>query len=129
LVVIGDGPEGPAVPAKRSPVPVAPPQRRSIVPGVVLAAVGGAALATGVGLGAAYAGKKSDAESLGASVLSSGGYCTAPSGSFANQCSQIHVATKDAATFGRAAVGMLVGGATVLAASGAYILWPQNTPK
>jgi hypothetical protein len=105
------------------------PPRRSLVPGIVLASVGGAVLATGIGLAAAYAGKKSDADSLSASISSSGGYCNAPSGSFVSQCSQLHGATADAQTFGRASVGMLVGGAALLAASGAYFLWPQSTPK
>lgn len=105
------------------------PPRRSLVPGIVLASVGGAALATGIGLAAAYGGKKSDADSLNASIRSAGGYCNSPSGSIASQCSQLHEATKQAQTFGRAGVGLLVGGAAVLAASGAYFLWPESKPK
>jgi hypothetical protein len=111
------------------PPPPPPPPHRSVVPGAVLGGVAGAALVTGIALAAAYGGKKADADSLDATIRSAGGYCTAPSGSVANQCSQLHAATQDAATFGRAAVGLLVGGAALVAASGAYFLWPNSTPK
>jgi PEGA domain len=109
-----------------SVTPPAPPVRRSVVPGVVLGVVGGAVFLTGAGLAAGYAAKKSDADSLNADITAAGGYCNAPAGSVASQCSQLHAATSQAATFGRAGIGMLIGGAAVLAASGGYLLWPES---
>jgi hypothetical protein len=101
-------------------------QRRSLVPGIVLGSAGVAAAAAGIGLMVAYGGKKSSATTLSSNIQSSGGYCLSPSASLAAQCTQLHSQTADGATFHRAAIGVLVGGAASLAAAGAYFLWPSS---
>ena len=120
---------GKGVPPPQNPPAVVPPTPRSLVPGFVLGAVGVAGMGTGIAFLAMYGGKKSNAETMGAAILSSGGYCSAPSASVATQCGDLHTTTKDAATFQHVGVAALVGGGVSLLAAGTYLLWPSSVAK
>lgn len=65
-----------------------PPERRSIVPLVVLATASAAALGVGIGTTVVSNAKSSDADTQRTAILNAGGQCVQP-GKFATQCSDM----------------------------------------
>jgi hypothetical protein len=111
--------------AKAVPPLVVPPPKRSVVPGVVLASVGGAALAAGLGLVAGGAGKLSTSKNLNSAISGARHSCVAGAANFDARCTDLASASSAADTFKRAGLGLLAGGGVAAVGSAIYLLWPQ----
>ncbi|APR75131.1 Dihydrolipoamide acetyltransferase [Minicystis rosea] len=108
-------------------VPLAP-EKRSIVPGVVLGSVAGVVLATGIGLFAAYKGKRGDAADLNEAIVKAGGTCVSGGAHYDARCSQLDSTAKGADTLHSASVGLLIGAGAAAAGTAIYFLLPSSKP-
>ena len=116
----------PLIPPPLLPPPL--PASRSLVPGVVLAGVGGAALATGVGFIVAANGSYSDSRDLSGAIRAAAHSCVAGAGTFDSRCEELHSTASAANTNSRVGVGLMIGGGVVAVAAVTYFLWPSSTP-
>jgi hypothetical protein len=109
------------------PPPPLPPPRRSAVPAIVLGAVAAAGLATGAGLFALHASRRSDAENLSATIKMQGGTCAGAS-MLDSRCGTLASTASSSDTFGNlSTVGFAAGGAAA-AAMIVYLLLPPPAP-
>jgi hypothetical protein len=108
-----------------APPPVPKPAPRSLVPAIVLGAVGGVGLIVGATFVGLRAGKVSDAEALRDEIVADRGNCVGGGTSaFAADCSALSLATSSGDTFGTVSlVGFIAGGAA-LAGMATYLLLP-----
>ena len=104
-----------------------PPQKRSLVPAIVLGAVGVAKESPSASRGALLAGgKRSDADGTAASLKASGALCSPQTPGFESQCSSIGDDASSHTTLTvLSGVGFGVGAAGFVGA-GAYLLWPRG---
>jgi hypothetical protein len=118
-LVKGPGPVG-----SGSPPPVVPP-KRSVLPAVVMGAVGGVAAIVGVSLYGAGRGKKSSIDQLYLDAINAGQVCTdsPPSGS---ACEKLYNGASTGNMLQRAGVGMLIGAGALGAATVIYLVIPQS---
>lgn len=100
------------------------PERRSVVPAVVLGSVAVIGVASGIGLLVGGASKRSSAESLFNSILDEKKSCVANAYNFDARCTQLSEMSSSSDTLHNVGVGMLVGGGALALATGAYLLWP-----
>jgi hypothetical protein len=107
-------------------LPPPPPATRSLVPGIVLAGVGGAALATGVGFIVAANGSYSDSRDLSVAIRAATHSCVAGAGTFDSRCEELHSTASAANTNSRVGVGLMIGGGAVAVAAVTYLLWPNS---
>lgn len=102
------------------------PERRSLVPAVVLGGVAVVGLASGIGLLAAGGSKRSAAESLFNTIVGDKKSCIAASANFDARCTQLSEMSSSSDTLHNVGVGLLVGGGAAALATGAYLLWPAS---
>ncbi len=105
------------------------PERRSIVPGAVLGAVGGAAVIAGIGLLAGSSSKASNARGVHDQIVEAGHDCTQGASTYDTRCDGLASTSKDANLFRDAGIGMMIGGGVVAAGAVTYFLWPQSSPS
>ena len=117
-----------SAPLSLPPVSLPPPlpDRRSIVPGVVLAGVGGVALATGIGFIIAANGNYASSRELSVAIRGSAHNCISGAGNFDARCQDLHSTASDADTQSRVGVGLMIGGGVAAAAAVTYFLWPTS---
>ncbi|HEY4121416.1 MAG TPA: PEGA domain-containing protein [Byssovorax sp.] len=103
-----------------------PPQKRSLVPVIVLGAVGVAGVALGVTGALLAGGKRGDADDTAASLKASGALCSPQTPGFESQCSSIGDDASSHSTLQvLSGVGFGVGAAGFVGAA-AYLLWPRG---
>jgi PEGA domain-containing protein len=102
------------------------PERRSIVPAVVLGGVAVVGLASGIGLLAAGGSKRSSAETLFNSILGDKKSCVPSAANFDARCTQLSEISSSSDTLHNVGVGMLIGGGAAALATGAYLFWPAS---
>jgi hypothetical protein len=100
------------------------PERRSVLPAVVLGGVAVVGLASGIGLLAAGGSKRSSAENLFNTILGDKKSCIATAANFDTRCTQLSEMSSSSDTLHNVGVGLLVGGGAAALATGAYLLWP-----
>lgn len=108
-----------------STAPVPPPPR-SVVPGVILAGVGAAALATGIGFVVDAGAKNSSSRSLNSAILSNHHSCVAGSSNYDARCGELNDTSLSARANRRVGAGLLVGAGVAAAGAAAYFLWPTK---
>lgn len=109
--------------------PTPPPERRSIVPGVVLGSVAGAALVTGIVVVAVGANKHASNSKLGREIEEAHRTCVDGAASFDPRCSSLKDSASAADTLGRVGAGLLVGAGAAAVGSAIYFLWPESKPR
>jgi hypothetical protein len=121
-----------ALPLTRVKVIVVPPPviRRSIIPGLGLAALA----VVGLGGGAAFismsASKRADAQVLRGQILSYRGSCIVDAANYdVTTCPRLQSALRDDDTFYNVAVGAFLVGTAAALGTAAYFLWPQRRPS
>jgi hypothetical protein len=102
------------------------PERRSIVPGVVLGGVAGIGVAVGAGVLAAAGSKRTTADGLGKAVLAAHNSCVTGAANFDARCADIRSDTSTSDNLHDAGVGVLIGAGTLAAATAAYFIWPAT---
>lgn len=102
-----------------------PAQRRSAVPGVVLASVAGAALIAGAGIFAAGHAKGSHAGELHAAILAAGHACAQGFRNYDSRCGDVQSAASTANTFQKAGAGLMIVAGAAAAGTVVYFLLPQ----
>jgi hypothetical protein len=110
--------------------PIAEPEvKRSIVPGVVLGGVAGVALATGIGLFAAYKGQYGSARDLNQAIVKAGGTCVSGGAHYdATRCPELDSTARSADRLHSASAGLLVGAGAAAAGTVLYFVWPSSKP-
>jgi PEGA domain len=103
----------------------APPPRRSVVPGAVMAGVGGAALVTGIGLLVAGRSKASSASAVHDAILNAGHSCVTKAANYDARCTGLLDTTSRGDTLQEAGVGLMIGGGAAAVGSAIYFLVPQ----
>lgn len=124
----GEPGAGPAVGTTVAPTRDRAPAR-SIVPGVVLGGVAGAALVTGVALLIEGGLKRGDAHDVSDAIRSAQHSCVTGAGNFDPRCPQLNDTALSAGTFHNVGVGFVVGASAVAVGSAAYFLWPMLTSR
>lgn len=122
------GPNDGAAPAAISTqIPDVPERRRSVVPPIVLGAVGAVGIGLGIGLSVAAGGKASDAEATESEITGANATCGgAPTAGFEQRCQDYADLRDSHSTLQTASiVSFAVGGAAVGAAV-VYLLWPRS---
>jgi hypothetical protein len=114
----------PPPPPVASTVPITPPSR-SLVPGMVIAGVGVAALATGIGFLVDAGAKRSSSSDLSDSILNTGHSCIPGAGNYDARCDELSMTSRAGTTSHDVSVGMFVG-AGVAAGATAYFLWARS---
>jgi hypothetical protein len=99
--------------------------KRSIVPGVVLGSVAGAALVTGIGLYAGGRAKASSASNLHDAILKDGHSCISGAATFDSRCGDLESTASTSNTLQRAGVGLLAAGGAAAVATVIYFVLPQ----
>ena len=108
------------------PPPPPPPPPRSVVPGVVIAGVGVAALATGIGLLVSAKAKGSSAETTNHAILTAGHSCVAGAPNYDGQCETLLSTATAARTSNHVGVGFLAGAGAAAVGTALYFLWPAS---
>jgi hypothetical protein len=106
---------------------VAPLRRRSLLPGLGLAAVA----AVGLGGGAVFismsAGKRGDERGLAGQILANRGSCVGGAANYdAVRCPTLMSTARADDTFHDVAVGAFIAGSAAAVATAAYFFWPQR---
>lgn len=104
------------------------PQRRSIVPGVVLGSVAGAALVTGIAVFAAGRTGRSGVADKYDAILKSGIGCVPGAAAQDPRCDDVHSAAASHNTLERAGVGLMIGAGAAAVATGVFFLLPPSRP-
>jgi tetratricopeptide (TPR) repeat protein len=107
---------------KSAPPPHSP---RSMAPGIVLAGIGGAALAAGIGLMVDASGKYKTSQQLSESIRAAGNSCITGAGNFDSRCAELHSTAAAVNTRSGAGLVLVVGGGAAAAAAVTYFLWPE----
>ncbi|MEP7123536.1 MAG: PEGA domain-containing protein [Byssovorax sp.] len=110
------------------PPVIVPPAARSVIPGVLVAGVGLAALALGTGLFVAGNGKRSTAEELQKGIADGHRSCVSGAPNFDMHCTDLANAASSADTLHGAGFGLLIGGGAAVAGAITYLLWPSSKP-
>ncbi len=121
-------PVAPPASASSTAIVPPPPPGRSLVPGLVLAGAGVAALAAGIGLMIDANGKYSSSGELSDAIRTAGHSCVTGAANFDARCEDLFSTGSAANTHNRAGIGILVGGGVLGAAAVTYFLWPTS-PK
>lgn len=109
------------------PPPPPPPPPRSMVPGVVLAGVGGVALAAGIGLMVDAHGKYITSQQLSEAIQAVKHSCVTGAGNFDSRCNELHSTAADVNTRNSVGIGLVVVGGAAAAAAVTYFVWPERT--
>ena len=119
----------PVPPPSKVVVQVVPARRRSVIPGLGLAALAVVGLGGGAAFLGASAGKRSDAGALSTQIFARGGSCVpGASNDAAGRCPTLHGALRADDAFHDVAVSAFVVGGAAAAATAAYFLWPRRAP-
>lgn len=110
------------------PTKAVPPPPRSIVPGVVMAGVGVAALATGIGFLVDASSKGSSAAALQQAIVTARRSCVAGANNFDSTCETLHSTASAATRSNHLGVGFMVGAGVAAVGAAAYFLWPESRP-
>jgi hypothetical protein len=102
------------------------PEKRSLVPGVVLGSVAGAALAVGIGLLVDAGAKGSHAKELSDAIVAAGHGCAAGTAIFDSRCAEVQSTASAGDSHHSAGVGVLIGAGAVAVGTAAYFLWPTS---
>jgi hypothetical protein len=103
------------------------PERRSVVPGVVLGSVAGVALVTGIGLFAGGRSKASSARDLHDAILKGGVGCVSGAAHQDPKCEELYSTTSTGNTLQKAGVGLMIGAGA--AAIGTLIYFVLPSPR
>ncbi len=104
-----------------------PPPRRSVVPGVVMGSVAGAALVTGLGLFAGGRAKLSTAHDMNAAILGAGHSCVTTAANYDPTCADLYSTASTSNTLQKAGVGLMVGaGAAAVGTVIYFVLRPTG---
>jgi hypothetical protein len=106
-----------------------PPPRRSVVPGAVIGGVAGVALATGIGLVAVAAQKRSTAQGLNQTITQAHQRCFMGAANYDSLCAELASTSLTSDTLDRAGVGVLIGAGAAAVGSLLYFVWPVSKPK
>jgi hypothetical protein len=118
------------LPAKVVVVPATPPRRRSVVPGISLAALSVVGFTGGAAFLAASLGKRSDARAQGGVILGGRGSCVAGAGNYdAARCPTLLATARADDVLHDVAVGAFVMGSAAAVATAGYFLWPRLAPS
>ena len=101
-------------------------EKRSIVPGVVLGSVAGAALAVGIGLLVDAGAKGSHAKELSDSIIAAGHGCATGTAIFDSRCAEVQSTAAAGDSHHSAGVGVLIGAGAAALGTAAYFLWPTS---
>jgi hypothetical protein len=125
LRLAGIAPVGKKAAVEKNPaLPTAVPEKRSVVPGVVLGSVAGAALVTGIGLYAGGRAKASSASNLHDAILQDGHTCISGATSYDTRCGNLESTASTSNTLQRSGVGLLVGAGAATAGTVIYFVLP-----
>ena len=102
-------------------------KKRSVVPGVILGGVAGAALAAGIGLLVDAGAKGSHAKELSDSISLAGHGCAAGSPIYDSRCAEVLAAASAGDSNHSAGVGLLIGAGAAAVGATAYFLWPASS--
>lgn len=102
--------------------------KRSIVPGVVLGSVAGAALVTGVVLVGVAASKRSTAIDLNGAISKAGHRCVVGAANYDARCANLESSASAADTLVRVGAGVLIGAGAAAVGSLVYFVWPASKP-
>jgi uncharacterized protein YdhG (YjbR/CyaY superfamily) len=105
-----------------------PPPPRSMVPGLIMAGAGVAALGTGIALLVVGGGKGSDAERGNATILAAGHSCVPGAANFDSSCDELSSTAKSGSTMHNAGVGLVAGAGALGVGAAVYLLWPASKP-
>ena len=119
-VVKGPGPVGSGTP------PPVVPQKRSVLPAVVLWGVGGAAVVAGAVLEGVAASELGAVNKLSDGIDAAKTNCVAGSIRYDANCNELESKAKKVDTLGRTGVGLLVVGGVAAAGGLVYFLWPEK---
>jgi hypothetical protein len=114
------------VPPPRTSVEVVPVRRRSLAPGLALAAVAVAGFGGGAGFLGVSAGKRSDAKVLAGNIVAAGNGCASGASNFDARCPSLESTLHADDTWHDVAVGSFVVGGAVAVGAAAYFLWPRR---
>jgi tetratricopeptide (TPR) repeat protein len=104
-------------------------EKRSIVPGVVLASTAGVALVTGIALTVVSKGKYTDAKRVSDSIANAGHTCITGAPDYDSRCGDLHSKASTSDALHNAGVGLFVGAAATAAGALTYFLWPAPGPR
>lgn len=122
------GPSVPPTGSSSSPPPAKPLSTppRSLVPGVVMAGVGVAALAAGAGFLVSATSQGATADEQGQAILKAHKSCVSGANNYdSTACETLHSTASSATTKNHVGVGLVAGGAVVAAGALVYFLFPE----
>jgi hypothetical protein len=99
-----------------------------VVPGVVIAGVGVAALATGIALLVDGSAKGSSAQTTNSAILTAHHSCVTGAPNFDAQCETLHSTASSATTSNHVGIGFLAGAGAAAVGTAVYFLWPAAKP-
>ena len=117
---------------KSSGLPPPPPSpqssARKLAPGLVIAGVGVAALATGIGFLVDAGAKGSSADTINRAILTAKHSCVAGAPNYDAQCETLLSSATTATTHNHVGVGFLAGAGAAAVGAALYFLWPTSQP-
>ena len=105
---------------------VPPPERRSLVPEVALAAVAVVGFGAGAGFLNLSAGKLSSAEVLRTQIVDVGHGCVITAANYDPRCPSLLSTARSDDAFHDVAVGAFIAGSAAAVSAVTYLLWPQR---
>lgn len=120
-----DAVKGPGPAGSGNPPPVVP-QKRSVLPAVVLWGVGGAAVVAGAVLEGVAASELGAVKKLSDGIDAAKTNCVAGSVRYDANCNELESKAKKVDTLGRTGVGLLVVGGAAAAGGLVYFFWPEK---
>jgi PEGA domain len=123
--------DAPAVKPPITPPPLSSSSTssRSLVPGIVIAGLGAAALATGIGFLVDAGSKGSTLDTMNQAVLKANHSCVAGAANFDDTCDAIHSMASSATTRNHVGIGLMAGAGVAAVGAIAYFLWPASKPS
>jgi len=110
------------------PLPPPPSSPRKLAPGLVIAGVGVAALATGIGFLVDAGAKGSSADTMNRAILTAKHSCVAGAPNYDAQCETLLSTATAASTSNHVGVGFLAGAGAAAVGAALYFLWPTSEP-
>lgn len=104
-------------------------ERRSLVPGVVLGSVAGAALVAGIVLLVNGGNKRADARTGSEAITNAHHSCVANAPNYDASCAALNDTALGAARSNDAGHGVLIGAGAAALGAAVYFLWPSSAPS